>query len=297
MHIIYAEPYSPLPQYFQPSMFRPKSKKKQPGPVYVDDCYIYGSVYPPPGRPPPPVWYSPAAYAPPPPLKQKKHRNSWSFFEPPAHHHNHQSHKPSRKLPKSVHFTPSVIDRDEDKENTKRSKTFADFFSGYISRQNDTKKRYKDYRREENHVSATVDPGVLRDRDERGYRRNEEHRSHRHYDEEQPNHHHHRRYDDRQHDHDHHPHHRRERSHSEPHVHFQPESIYYLGDSGSEPLFLSPRESRDRRQRERNLEEFLSENHRRTRYAQSRHEYIERKQVPPGPGLRRKKGFWGGAPI
>ncbi|KAI5817240.1 hypothetical protein BZA77DRAFT_310155 [Pyronema omphalodes] len=251
-------------------MFRSKSKKKQPIPVYVDNSYIYGSQYP-----PPPVWYSPDIFGPSTSLKQKKHRNTWSFFEPSSHHHNHKSHKSSRKLPKSVHFTPSVIDRDEDKENTKRSRTFAEFFSGYTSRQKDTKKRYKDYRREENHVSATVDPRVLRDRDERKYRR----------------------YDDRKHDHDHRSHHRRERSHSESHVHFQPESIYYLGDSTSEPLFLSPRESRERRQRERNLEKFLAENHGRDRYAQSRHEYIERKQVPPGPGLRRKKGFWRGAPV
>jgi len=213
-------------------------------------------------QPAPPIYYHPH------PSKKKKHANyTWAPLEtysnspppPPRSRSNSTPH---------VRFSADTLEREREKDRGWRRNSFADYFGRYTHRDSDSRRRYRGYRKEEGYgyVSTLVDPDVQRLGREQRRQQQEEH------------HHHH-----------HHRHHRRRHSEQDlPDA--WPESIYYLGTADSPPLFLSERESGHRRSRERGLQEFIAANGGR----QSRYEYVERKSLPPGKGLRRVKTFFRG---
>ncbi|KAF8253629.1 hypothetical protein K440DRAFT_618073 [Wilcoxina mikolae CBS 423.85] len=248
-----------------------KTKQKQPGPTMIPD-------FP---QPTPPIIY----YSPPPLPKKKKHTNYiWAPFE------TFSNHPPPRSRSNStphVRFSADTLEREREKDRDRsgRRSSFADYFGRYTHRDTDSRRRYRDYRVEEGHISTLVDPEVQRlgreqrrqqQREEEEYRLQEEYRRHEEYRRQEEE------YNRRHH---HHHHHRR---HSVPDA--WPESIYYLGTDDSPPLFLSEREERQRRNRERSLKEFVKKNGGR----QSGYEYVERKSLPPGKGLRRVGSFFRG---
>lgn len=284
---------------------RSRSKSRQPGPTAIPD-EPHGTIY---HYPPPPP-------APPPPAPKKKKHYAWTPLDPSSSHSSHNnrgsydnnsgSRRGRSNSTPHVRFTSETLGRERERERSSslhpRSGgifSFADFF---LRRPQDPPRRYQDYRPHEGHISALADPEAQR--------QGREHRRHHQH------HHNHQHHQHRQHHHSHHSHrHGSRRRHSvaapspAPEYYREegeggwpgggwPESIYYLGTSTSPPLFLSERESRFRRRRERGLHEFLHHqqqhhpHHQAPGAAQSCFEYVERKNLPPGRQLRRVHSFW-----